>query len=316
MLLGQARGRVGSVVFSRRNGKQVESALPSKVANPKTVLQQRQRTAFATAMQAASALRKIIDHSFEGTKYGQPSISRFVRENVKFLSSAITGNVANFNIKGVAAPQLNEYKISDGSLAGVNYSISTKGLGIFMDVEELAKLSATITTQAAYEECLQLLGCVPGDQLTIVQLDFGGSSNPKVIGTYGAADNYSVFAQIARVVFVKELPENFSGSFILGDSETINPALTTRLEGVFSAVKDNGDGALYLSATYPAPCACLIRSQQQSDGKWARSTERMLMVEGYEGYAEGAVVYPSYGATATENVGSDYILNNALSPNA
>lgn len=309
---GQLRGKLGGTVYYRAGGEQISRSRNTNPANPRTLLQQRQRAAFATMSQAQSSLRKIVDHSFEGVKYGQPSLSRFAKENLGILGHT-TDQLLNYNIKGCTAPQLNPYRISSGSLPVVDTEITENGLRIWLTSEQISALTTNITTQAQYEAALAVLGCVPGDQLTIVQLGFGNKSNPNVIATRGNAVNYAVFSRIARVVFVNQIPAKFNAPFYDGASGLVNAALLTRSEGVFSIDVESEDSLMYLTAGFAEPCAALIRSQQMQDGKWARSTSVMQVMEEYEGYAKGVDVEASYGDTTRENVGSsEYYLNNAL----
>lgn len=312
---GQLRGKLGGTVYYRAGGEQISRSRNTSPANPRSILQQRQRAAFATMSQAQSSLRKIVDHSFEGVKYGQPSLSRFAKENLGILGN-VTGEIQNYNIKGCTAPQLNPYRISTGSLPMVDYELTENGLRIEFTDEQLQAFTANITTQAQYEAVLAMFGCVPGDQLTIVQLGFGNTNVPKVIASRGNAVNYAVYTRIARIVFVNELPANFSAPFYDDASGLINAALLTRSEGVFSVTISNGSPGVVLNAGYAEPCAALVRSQQMQDGKWARSTAVMQVLEKYKGYAKGIEVEASYGDTARENVGSSkYYLNNALTQN-
>lgn len=312
---GQLRGKVGGMVYYRSRGEQISRALATTIANPKSTMQQRQRAAFGSVSQASSALKKIIDHSFEGVKYGQDSISRFAKENIDILKN-FQADYLNYNIKGCTFAQLNPYVVAKGSLSMVDFILTDNGLSHDVAAEELTALQAAITTQAQYEACLSALGCVPGDQLTIVQLGFGNTTQPTVVAQRGDAVNYATYVRIARVVFVNELPEGFSGNFVLGDAGTINPALTTRLEGTFSVEIDSENSAVVVNAGMAEPCACIVRSQEQTDGRWARSYAVMQVIESYSAYAPLAYVMPSYGPSSSENVGSSkYYLNNALTPN-
>lgn len=312
---GQLRGKLGGTVYYRAGGEQISRSRNTSPANPRTILQQRQRAAFATMSQAQSSLRTIVDHSFEGVKYGQPSLSRFAKENLGILG-LVTGEVLNYNIKGSTAPQLNPYRISTGSLPMVDYTLTENGLRISVGSSGLSALTTAITTQAQYEAALAVFGCVPGDQLTIVQLGFGNTSVPKVIATRGNAVNYAIYPRIARIVFVNEIPDGFNAPFFDDASGLINQSLLTRAEGVFAVTVNASDNSVILTAGYAEPCAALVRSQQMQDGKWARSTSVMQVLESYEGYAKGIEVEASYGDTARENVGSSkYYLNNALTKN-
>ena len=312
---GQLRGKIGGTVYYRAGGEQISRSRNTNPANPRSILQQRQRAAFATMSQAQSSLRKIVDHSFEGVKYGQPSLSRFAKENLGILGN-VTGEVQNYNIKGCTSPQLNPYRISTGSLPLVDYVLTANGLEISLTTEQTQLLVANIDTQAKYEAALAALGCVPGDQLTIVQLGFGNTSVPKVVAKRGNAVNYAIYTRIARIVFVNEIPEGFNAPFFDDASGLVDAALLTRSEGVFSVTFDISASSIILNAGFAEPCAALVRSQQMQDGKWARSTAVMQVLEKYEGYAKGVEVEASYGETARENVGSSkFYLNNALTKN-
>lgn len=312
---GQLRGKLGGTVYYRAGGEQISRSRNTSPANPRSILQQRQRAAFATMSQAQSSLRKIVDHSFEGVKYGQPSLSRFAKENLGILGN-VTGEVQNYNIKGCTAPQLNPYRISTGSLPMVDYELTENGLRIALSEEQIAALTTKITTQAQYEAALAVFGCVPGDQLTIVQLGFGNTNVPKVIAKRGNAVNYAVYPRIARIVFVNEIPAGFNAPFFDDASGLVNQSLLTRAEGVFSVSVFSENSEVVINAGYAEPCAALVRSQQMQDGKWARSTAVMQVLGKYEGYAKGVEVEASYGDTARENVGSSkYYLNNALTQN-
>lgn len=80
------RGRIGADVYSiGKDGKgtrqQVVRSLAEQVSNPRTESQMRGRMIMSTVMQAVSYLSPIIDHSFDGTPKGQPSISEFISRN-------------------------------------------------------------------------------------------------------------------------------------------------------------------------------------------------------------------------------------------
>lgn len=121
------RGRIGSDVYSvgkTSDGKkqQVVRSLAETVSNPRTESQMFGRMIMSTVMQAVSALKPIIDHSFDGLPTGQPSISEFIRRNYALIkadalahpSSANTFGLVKYGDKGVKGGQ---YVISAGSVA-------------------------------------------------------------------------------------------------------------------------------------------------------------------------------------------------------
>lgn len=96
------RGRVGSDVYSvGRDAKgakqQVVRSLAETVANPQTVAQMRGRMIMSTVMQAVSAMRSIIDHSFDNVPAGQPSISEFISRNYALIKADVAAHPATGN---------------------------------------------------------------------------------------------------------------------------------------------------------------------------------------------------------------------------
>lgn len=97
------RGRIGADVYSiGKDGKgsrqQVVRSLAEQVSNPRTESQMFGRMVMSTVMQAVSALKPIIDHSFDGFPKGQPSISEFIRQNYALVKADATAHPAdNFN---------------------------------------------------------------------------------------------------------------------------------------------------------------------------------------------------------------------------
>ena len=131
------RGRIGSDVYSiGKNGKgarqQVVRSLAEQVSNPRTQSQMFGRMVMSTVMQAVSALKPIIDHSFDGIPTGQPSISEFIRQNYVLVSTDAKAhpargnsfNLAEYQEKGI---QKGNYVVSAGNAAipaAVRFSVN------------------------------------------------------------------------------------------------------------------------------------------------------------------------------------------------
>lgn len=120
------RGRIGSDVYSvGKDGKgarqQVVRSLAEQVANPRSSAQMFGRMVMSTVMQAVSALKPIIDHSFDGVATGQPSISEFIRRNYALVKTDAENHpvaensfgLVKFQEKGARAGM---YIVSNGSV--------------------------------------------------------------------------------------------------------------------------------------------------------------------------------------------------------
>ena len=128
MLLGQARGRVGSVVFSRRMGKQITRTYNAEPANPKTRAQALQRAQFSTVIAASVGLKEVINNSFDGVKNGQESVNKFVSVNLSDLRArALDGDTPALEWlvpKGQSFVQPQSWIISKGQLGQILPNIS------------------------------------------------------------------------------------------------------------------------------------------------------------------------------------------------
>lgn len=128
MFLGQARGRVGSVVFSRRMGKQITRTYNAEPANPKTRAQALQRAQFSTVIAASVGLKEVINNSFDGVKNGQESVNKFVSLNLSDLRArALDGDTAALEWlvpKGQSFVQPQSWIISKGQLGQILPNIS------------------------------------------------------------------------------------------------------------------------------------------------------------------------------------------------
>lgn len=128
MFLGQARGRVGSVVFSRRMGKQITRTYNAEPANPKTRAQALQRAQFSTVIAASVGLKEVINNSFDGVNNGQESVNKFVSINLSDLRArALDGDTPALEWlvpKGQSFVQPQSWIISKGQLGQILPNIS------------------------------------------------------------------------------------------------------------------------------------------------------------------------------------------------
>lgn len=121
------RGRVASDVYSigrdaQGKRQQVVRSLAEVVTNPRTLAQMRSRMIMSTVMQAQSALKVIIDHSFDNVAGVQPNLSEFIRRNYALVKADVAAHPASGNVFGLVNYQeqgakQGAYIISDGKAA-------------------------------------------------------------------------------------------------------------------------------------------------------------------------------------------------------
>ena len=172
------RGRVGSDVYSiGKNAKgkkqQVVRSLAETVANPQTIAQMRGRMIMSTIMQAQSALKPIIDHSFDNVVGVQPNLSEFIRRNYALIKADVAANPSAGNAFGLNAYQekgvkQGAYIISDGK-AAIPAAVSLdKAAGVIT-----IALSAGTMTMAGLKAALNFGN---EDFLTIVGIDLANAA--------------------------------------------------------------------------------------------------------------------------------------------
>lgn len=182
LFLGYARGSVGDIVFTRQGGEQVARGRNRAPRNPQTPLQLIQRVCLKTASQAYSMVQDICNHSFQGKPEGTANQSAFVKANVDMLrlraaelinsddqEAIYSSQLYNYASKQCFLPEVNEYLISSGSIASLNYRMLLHetiycGVGL----PDIIFDTATAQAPPTYQEVVDAFQLQRGDQLTFL----------------------------------------------------------------------------------------------------------------------------------------------------
>lgn len=111
---GLRTGSTKSLTFSVYRGTQVTKDRVTHVANPRSTLQMEQRSKLPIVAAARSALKGLVDHSWEGVQYGEQSLRTFSSKNL--TSGAL--KVYSYASPDAPSPGIAEYQVSQGSLRG------------------------------------------------------------------------------------------------------------------------------------------------------------------------------------------------------
>lgn len=244
MLLGYARGKVGSLVFARRLGQQITRAYNGTPKDASTKSQVQQRVRLANVIAMYRAIKRVADHSFEGVKPGQTSYNLFVKANLSNNSVVLTKEASSFGAC-VVAP----YLISKGTLP----SIIVQGTGADA-VTNIAVGSLAIneeTTIGAFSQAVVAsnTGINYGDQLSYVSIVQQTDSNT----------GYPVAAATIYEVTLNQTDELLLRSYM--------PEVATTVKEGFLA-----HGALIATGGF-----CWILSRKNADGSLSVSTQRIVL---------------------------------------
>ena len=312
MLLGQARGKVGDLVFSRAYGKQIVRAKAAQVANPKTMGQNTQRAILATIAKAAAALTAIVDHSFAGVTYGSESVRHFRKINMTELRKLVTtGAGVNYNLSAKGAGFVpNPLKISEGALPAFAFDSDAGENPAFTQSAQVFAAGENPINVSEFKRVYPYIE--GGDQLTLVKIR-------KIAGSL--LDGDALFtASYDRIVFA---PNAFDDDLteIIGDDGLISQNVmdltrttnTSMLEAVQSGSgkllgipRDSSDNAdIYAVA--------LILSRKVNN-QWQRSTQYLELCE-FDDSTDNQAAIDSYGVTESVSEATEY-LNQATEGDA
>ena len=256
MLLGHARGKVGSLVFSRSAGQQVVRARAEVVKNPKTQSQMVQRIILNTISQAYSRMVDIVDHSFEGVAPGLASMAYFNSKNMDAMRNKIKDAVAAgesyddivaFSPLNSAAFCPNSFLISKGTLPEI---VAEYVLGAAAGISGIEENS--------YQSIIDTFGLQRGDQLTFITLN----------GSYQQGTEFHFARVILDPLNADLSPADLSTPFIANGA--INKP-NGRNEGEFTTLAFADHQVQFAMTTKNLVGCAVIVSRKNADGNWLRS---------------------------------------------
>lgn len=256
------RGRIGSDVYSvgkTSDGKrqQVVRSLAETVSNPRTESQMFGRMIMSSVMQAVSAFKPIIDHSFDGLPTGQPSISEFIRQNYALVKADALAHPASGNKFGLVKYQekgakIGEFKMSKGSAvvpAAVEMTQHTLTISLTAETMTVGGLKAALGLTADGYITALLLGETAGFFFVRIKVDTALADSTaitaeNVASIFTISGNKSVTPSIyqSKINFeVDDTDNNYAEGLIVSDKVAgswIHSECTLKVTGDASFVSD------------------------------------------------------------------------------
>lgn len=109
---GLRTGSTKSLTFQVYRGLQVTKDRVYRVSNPRSEAQMQQRALIPIVAAARSALKGLVDHSFEGVAYGEASLKEFSKQNLRAGALSVT----SYSPNGVSNPGFANLIVSNGSI--------------------------------------------------------------------------------------------------------------------------------------------------------------------------------------------------------
>ena len=181
---GLRTGSTKSLTFQVLRGEQITKDRVYRVSNPRSEAQMAQRALIPIVAAARTQLKGLVDHSFEGVAYGEPSLREFSAQNLR--AGAL--DVTSYSPNGVSNAGFANLLVSKGSIYGnFNFHTATEsGTSYIVDnapdfefpaVEAGAAATPIFSYLETYgkENGIQIFQ--PGTQLTFLTIYESGKTN-------------------------------------------------------------------------------------------------------------------------------------------
>lgn len=275
---GIRTGSTKNFTFSELHGEQITKERVSKVKNPRTISQMRQRMLMATIGAAYSYLKAIADHSFEGKTVGQQNMSEFMRLNLNKFRDASLNNSAAYAFNAYQDKLINPMRfiLAKGSLPAMPFVINATNQ---------IELSYNIADASTAEKIYEVMGLNKGDMVTFVW----------IVGTSSLVGG--IFKYTPNRLNIVRLKADKTGAITTPHDAF---SFESNHDDLDINISKQGD-VLKLSSTIANIGAVIL--SRQSNGTWLRSDATMA---GNKSIYEGVTVGNQLGTYPIE---SELILN-------
>lgn len=318
LFMGMARGKVGSVVFSRLGGKQISRSYNSEVSNPKTRPQAIQRAVFATVSKTAAAISKVVESSFDGFKNGADSRREFVRVNNALLMNGFKNGAAFLLPKKSMLVAPNALKISSGKLGYIpapeptDIGSTSSALKVFPD--NLASFGSDKVTLRNLQTMYPMIKA--GSQLTFVTCVGDDTGDPYrwkcariVLGPWLKTDDTVIDLAETWIPGSAVVTSKTEGFAVSVDGNILIDAEDQVISFVHSGT---GAAAKWIIFGDPqndnvALCGGLIVSNYDEDkGTWVHTETTMGIIDDISWVSNEQEVIPSYMGAITPSASDWY----------
>ena len=128
---GLRTGSTKSLTFQVYRGEQITKDRVYRVSNPRTEAQMTQRALIPIVAAARSALKGLVDHSFEGVAYGEASLKEFSKQNLRAGALSVT----SYSPNGVSNAGFADLIVSNGSI-NVPYTVQCESQDNVIETKE------------------------------------------------------------------------------------------------------------------------------------------------------------------------------------
>lgn len=300
---GLRSGSTKSLTFQVYRGQQITKDRVYRVSNPRTEAQMTQRALIPIVAAARTALKGLVDHSFEGVAYGEASLKEFSKQNLRAGALSVT----SFSPNGVSNPGFADLIVSNGSI-NVSYTVQSEEADNIIETKDDSfprfkfpkaeageSADAIIKYLETYARDNGAAIIAPGTQLSFLTIYQSGTV--KVSTGAGMIDAPTSAFVLDRIYIPNGDSDSENAKEINGKWKVLNAVAQ---DANFAVLENtNGDKLMFLCgdnaeatgkiqitsfaqeiATNNNNCGMALILSRNENGIWKRSTSRLTI--GYE----------------------------------
>ena len=291
---GLRTGSTKSLTFQVNRGQQITKDRVYRVSNPRSEAQMTQRALIPIVAAARSALKGLVDHSFEGVAYGEASLREFSKQNLR--AGALT--VTSYSPNGVSNPGFADLIVSNGSIhvpvsiASTTNSNTVKVKNIlyppfkFPATEKGARAEAIFQYLETYARENNVAIIAPGTQLTFLTIYQSGSV---MVNTgHGTIDAPTSGFALDRIYIPNGDSESENAQEINNDwyvfadvAQDANQVVLRNGNGSMLTIACDGSlsmtSSVFETSENDNNCGMALILSRFQNGVWKRSTSRLTI---------------------------------------
>lgn len=291
---GLRTGSTKSLTFQVYRGEQITKDRVYRVSNPRSEAQMTQRALIPIVAAARSALKGLVDHSFEGVPYGEASLREFSKQNLR--AGALT--VTSYSPNGVSNPGFADLIVSNGSIhvpfriASTTNSNTVKAMNIvyppfkFPKADKGASADAIFKYLEMYARENNVALIAPGTQLTFLTIYQSGFVT---VNTGARTIDAPTSGFFLDRVYIPNGDSESANAQEINDKWTVfdavaqdaNQAVLKNSNGSMLTIKCDGTLSMISSVSETSEndnnCGMALILSRYQNGVWKRSPSRLTI---------------------------------------
>ena len=291
---GLRTGSTKSLTFQVYRGQQITKDRVYRVSNPRTDAQMTQRALIPIVAAARSALKGLVDHSFEGVAYGEASLKEFSKLNLRAGALSVT----SYSPNGVSNPGFADLIVSNGSIH-VPFQITSTTNSNTIKVSSIqyppfklpaaekgASADAIFKYLESYARANNVAILAPGTQLTFLTIYQSGSV---MVNTGAGTIDAPTSGFILDRIYIPNGDSDSENAKEINDKWKVFAAVA---QDANSVVLENSNGSmLTIACDGSLSMICSVRETSENDnncgmalilsryvnGVWKRSPSRLTI---------------------------------------